>query len=391
MDFDLSAEEEVFRDEVRAFNAEHLPSVEERRKLGPGFIVDWWKRIREKRWVGFNWPKDCGGGGGTIMEQYVLKQEMLLANAPGLGRDYTGLGWVGPAIIQFGNDDQKRRYLPDILDSKSAWCTGYSEPGIGSDLAGLQCRAVRDGDAYVVNGQKIWISLAHAGTGIYTMVRTDPTAPKHDGITCLLIDLKTPGIEVRPIESFAGDHFAHLYNEVFFNDVRVSVADRVGEEGQGWDIICSALQRERSGIAEVNRHHKGLERLIELAKKSRIAGKPALENGDLRRRFSAFDARIEAARLNGLRSLTQQVKGSDSDSVASINKLHNCNLLVEMAETGMELLGGASPYIGNTEASLERGKWQVGALGWPTTVIGGGTPNIQKNIIAERMLDLPKD
>ena len=391
MDFDLTPEEEAFRDEVRAFNAKNLPSLEERRKLGPAFIPEWWKLIRERRWVGFNWPKDCGGGGGSIMEQYVLKQEMLAANAPALGRDYTGLGWVGPAIIQFGNQEQRERYLPDILDSKSAWCTGYSEPGIGSDLAGLQCRAVRDGDEYVVNGQKIWISLAHAGTGIYTMVRSDPSVPKHDGITCLLIDLKTPGIEVRPIESFAGDHFAHLYNEVFFNDVRVPVANRVGEEGQGWDIICSALQRERSGIAEVNRHHKALERLIELAKKSRIAGKPAIANGELRRRLSAFDARIEASRLNGLRSLTQQVKGSDRDSAASINKLHNCNLLVEMAETGMELLGGASPYVGDTEASAERGKWQVGALGWPTTVIGGGTPNIQKNIIAERMLDLPKD
>ncbi len=391
MDFDLTSEEEAFRDEVRAFNAENLPSVEERRKLGPGFIPEWWKLIRKKRWVGFNWPKECGGGGGTIMEQYILKQEMLAADAPALGRDYTGLGWVGPAIIQFGNDEQKERYLPDILDSKSAWCTGYSEPNIGSDLAGLQSRAVRDGDEYVVTGQKIWISLAHVGTGIYTMVRTDPDAPKHDGISCLLIDLSSPGIQVRPIESFAGDHFAHLYNEVFFDSVRVPAANRVGDEGQGWEIICSALQNERSGIAEVNRHHKALDRLIELAGHSRIAGKPALENGELRRRLAAFDARIEAARLNGLRSLTQQVRGANTQSDASLNKLHNCDLLVAMAETGMELLGGASPYLGDTEASLYRGKWQIGALGWPTTVIGGGTPNVQRNIIAERMLGLPKD
>ena len=131
VDFDLTQDEERFRDEVREFNAQHLPSTEERRKLGPGFLVEWWRLIREQRWVGFNWPKDCGGGGGTIMEQYVLKQEMLAANAPALGRDYTGLGWVGPAIIQFGNDEQKERYLPDILDSKTAWCTGYSEPNIG--------------------------------------------------------------------------------------------------------------------------------------------------------------------------------------------------------------------------------------------------------------------
>ena len=391
MDFDLTADEKRFRDEVRAFLAEHLPSVEERSKIGPAFFPEWWRKIREKRWVGFDWPKECGGGGGTIMEQYVLKQEMLAARAPGLGRDYTGLGWVGPAIIQFGNDEQKARYLPDILDSKSAWCTGYSEPGVGSDLAALECRAVLDGDEYVVNGQKTWTSMAHTGTGLYCMVRTDPEGPKHDGISCLLIDLSSPGIEVRPIESFAGDHFAHLYNDVFFRDVRVPVANRVGEEGEGWEIICSALQRERSGIAEVNRHHEALERLFKLAAQSSMAGRPALENAELRRRLAAFDARIEAARLNGLRSLTRQVHGENTQSDSSINKLHNCNLLVEMAETAMELLGGASPYTGDTEASLYKGRWQIGALGWPTTVIGGGTPNVQKNIIAERMLGLPKD
>ena len=166
---------------------------------------------------------------------------------------------------------------------------------------------------------------------------------------------------------------------------------RVGKEGEGWQIICSALQNERSGIAEVNRHHKALERLIDLANESQIAGKPAIEDAELRRSLSRFSATIEAARLNGLRTLTRQVRGELTQSDASINKLHNCNLLVAMAELGMELLGGASPYVGDTEASLYRGRWQVGALGWPTTVIGGGTPNIQKNIIAERLLGLPKD
>jgi alkylation response protein AidB-like acyl-CoA dehydrogenase len=243
----------------------------------------------------------------------------------------------------------------------------------------------------VVNGQKIWISLAHVGTGIYTMVRTNDEVEKHDGITCLLIDLKTPGIDVRPIKSFAGDHFAHLYNEVFFNDVRVPVANRVGEEGQGWEIICSALQNERSGIAEVNRHNEGLERLIKLAGRTRKAGKPAIENDELRRRFSSMDARIEACRLWGLRTLTKQVQGKSTSSDASLGKLHNCNLLVDMTETSMELLGGASNFVGDTEASVDKGRWQIGALGWPTTVVGGGTSNIQKNIIAERMLGLPKD
>jgi alkylation response protein AidB-like acyl-CoA dehydrogenase len=386
--FDLTPEEEEFRQEVRAFLAEHNPP---RHQRGPGEMVEWWKAVREERYVGFSWPRECGGGGGSVMEQFILKEEMLKAEAPMIGRDYTGLGWVGPAIIQFGSDAQKEKYLPEILDGRSAWCTGYSEPGVGSDLASLQCRAVREGDEYVVNGQKIWISLAHMATGIYCMVRTDFECEKFDGITCLLIPMDSPGIEVRPIKSFAGDHFADLYNEVFFTDVRVPVENRVGKEGEGWQIICSALQNERSGIAEVNRHHKALERLTELAGRSRISGKPALEDTELRRKLSRFSARIEAARLNGLRTLTRQVRGEPTQSDASINKLHNCNLLVSMAELGMELLGAASPYVGDTEASVDGGRWQVGALGWPTTVIGGGTPNIQKNIIAERMLGLPKD
>jgi alkylation response protein AidB-like acyl-CoA dehydrogenase len=388
MDFDFTPEEEAFRKEVRAFLAEHCPPKRER---DPASIGRWWKAVREKRYVGFSWPKQCGGGGGSVIEQFILKEEMLRAGAPAIGKDYTGLGWVGPAIIQYGNEEQKKRYLPDILDGKSAWCTGYSEPDVGSDLAALQCRAVRDGDDYVVNGQKIWISLAHIGTGLYCMVRTNTDVPKFDGITCLLIPLDTPGIEVRPIESFAGDHFAHLYNHVFFEDVRVPVENRVGKEGEGWAIICSALQNERSGIAEVNRHNQALERLIKLAGTSRIAGKPALENAGLRRKLAAFDARIEGARLNGLRTLTKQVRGQDTQSDASLNKLHNCNLLVAMADTAMELLGESSPYIGDSEPNIGRGRWQIGSLGWPTTVIGGGTPNIQRNIIAERILGLPKD
>jgi alkylation response protein AidB-like acyl-CoA dehydrogenase len=395
IELDLSEEEKAFREEVRAFLREHNTPIAERN--GKTF-KQWLKAVREKRYVGFSWPKEYGGYGGTIMQQFILKEEMLNANAPMLGTDYTGLGWVGPAVIQFGTEEQRQRFLPPILDSKTAWCTGYSEPGVGSDLAALQCRAVLNpaGTHYVVDGQKIWTSLAHIGTGIYCLVRTgnigDVTPEnKHEGITCLLIDLKSPGISVRPIKSFAGDHFADLYNEVFFDGVEVPVENRIGGEGEGWKIICSALQNERSGIAEVNRHHKALGRLIRLARKSTLNGKPALDNDEMRRRLSSFDARIEACRLLGLRALAKQVHGDASDSEASPGKMHNCHLLVAMADTAMELLGNSSPYLGDSEGNVDGGKWQVGSLGWPTTVIGGGTPNIQRNIIAERILGLPKD
>jgi len=389
MDFNLTAEEETFRGEVREFLAENFPPDEERE---PGFMGEWWKKIREKRWIGFSWPEEVTGGGASLMKQVILKEEMLAARAPMLGSDYTGLHWVGPAIIQFGSDKQKAEYIPEILDSRSIWCTGYSEPDVGSDLASLQCKAKRDGDEYIINGQKIWTSLAHFAQRIFLMVRTDTTGEsKHDGITCLLVPMDSPGIEVRPIKNMSTGGMAHMLNEVFFTDVRVPEKYRLGEEGQGWEIVCSALQSERSGITEVNRHATALEDLIDLAGRSLRNGKPALEDASVRRKLGSFEARIEAMRLNGIRALTSQLRGDLHQSQASINKLHNCDLLVEVSDLAMQLLGCSAPYVAGSEAAIDDGRWQVGSLSWPATVVGGGTPNIQKNIIAERFLGLPKD
>ena len=388
MDFDLTREEESFRDGVRAFLDENLPPPEER---DPGFILEWWKKIRDKRFIGFSWPEEVTGGGGNLMEQFILKEELSSRGAPMLGSDVTGLSWVGPAIIQFGTEEQKKQFIPDILDSKSVWCTGYSEPDIGSDLAGLQCRAVRDGDDYVVNGQKIWTSLAKQAKWIYNMVRPDPTKPKHDGITCLLIPMDTPGIEVRPIRNMSMTGMAEMFAEVFFTDVRVPANNRLGREGQGWEIICSALQNERSAISEVQRHSRVLEDLIDLAKRAQVNGQPAIEDASVRRRLASFETQIEALRLVGMRALTRQLKGQEHQSQASLTKLHNCNLLVEMSDFAAEIQGNSNQYMGGSEAAIDDGRWQSYTLSWPVTVVGGGTPNIQKNIIAERILGLPKD
>jgi alkylation response protein AidB-like acyl-CoA dehydrogenase len=380
MDFNLTPEEEAFRNEVRAFLDENLPV----RDMG-----EWNRKVREKRWVGFSWPTEVGGGGGSLMQQVILKEEMAKRKAPALGTCFMGLAWVGPAIIQYGTEEQKRRFIPEILDSKYQWCTGYSEPGSGSDLASLQCKGVREGDVYVVNGQKIWTSLAPFAKWIILLVRTDPNAAvKHEGITCLLVEMDAPGVEVRPIKSMNGSLF---FAEVFFNDVRVPVEQRLGDEGQGWEVTISALANERSGIAEIEGLLRKMEQLKELARSARKNGRPALEDTGVRRRIARLETRIEAMRYNGMRFLTKQLRGDPLGSETSINKLHRAELEIEFGEFGLELQGSAGPYAPGSETVVDGGRWQHAALSWPEVVIGGGTPNIQKNIIAERLLGLPKD
>jgi alkylation response protein AidB-like acyl-CoA dehydrogenase len=381
MDFDFTPEDEAFRAEVRKFLKQHLP-----KKQGFETLAEWQKQVRAKGWVGFAWPKEVGGGGGTIAQQVILKEEMAKAHAPALGSCFMGLAWVGPSILSYGTEEQKRKFIPDILDGSYQWCTGYSEPGSGSDLAALQTRAVRDGDDYVVNGQKIWTSIAMWSKWIILLVRTDASESKHEGITCVLVPMDSPGITVRPIKNMAG---GAMFAEVFFDQVRVPVANRLGDEGQGWQVTVSALAHERSSIAEVAGLQRSLEEIKTLAKQSKKNGKPAAKDPGVRLRIARADARIEAMRLNGLRFLTRQLKGENVGAETSVNKLQRAALEVELGELALEIEGGAG--VLDKDAAPEKGKWQRMALSWPEVVIGGGTPNIQKNIIAERILGLPKD
>jgi len=383
MDFNFTPEEESFRAEVRAFLDANLPKGANTND--PAFIAEWSRKVREKRWVGFSWPREVGGGGASIMQQVILKEEMAKRKAPSLGTCFMGLAWVGPAIIQYGTEAQKQRFIPDILDGKYQWCTGYSEPASGSDLASLNCKCVREGDTYVVNGQKIWTSIAMWSKWIILLVRTDPSpVSKHDGITCLLVPMDTKGITVRPIKNMSG---GSMFAEVFFDDVRVPVENRLGEEGQGWQVTVSALAHERSSIAEVEGLRRKLGELKELARKSRKNGRPALEDDGIRRRIARFEAKIEGMRFNGMRALTKQLKGEPLGAETSINKLLRAELEVQLGEIALEMQGSA----GHLERDVDGGRWQKFALSWPEVVIGGGTPNIQKNIIAERVLGLPKD
>ena len=381
MDFDFSPEDEAFRAEVRAFIAEHRPA--------PGDadgIAKWQRAVREKRWVGFSWPVEVGGGGGTISQQVILKDEMSKARAPALGSCFMGLAWVGPALIEYGTEEQKQRFIPDILDGRVQWCTGYSEPDSGSDLASLKCKGVREGDHYVVNGQKIWTSIAMWSQWIILLVRTSGDGTKHEGITCLLVPMDTDGIEVRPIRNMSG---GAMFAEVFFDDVRVPVENRLGAEGAGWKVTVSALAHERSSIAEVTGLQRTLGELEELARRCQKNGRPASEDAGIRRRIAQADTRVEAMRLNGLGSLTRQLNGTSLAGETSVNKLHRANLEIELGELALAIQGERGPLDG--AAAEQDGKWQRLALSWPEVVIGGGTPNIQRNIIAERILGLPKD
>jgi alkylation response protein AidB-like acyl-CoA dehydrogenase len=386
VDFRFTEEEERFRAEVRAFLDENLPPEAQR---DAAFQVEWQRKVRAKGWVGFSWPREVGGGGGGIAEQVILKEEMAKRRAPPLGSCFMGLAWVGPALIEFGSEAQKQRFIPDILDGSYQWCTGYSEPASGSDLASLQCRAVRDGDHYVVDGQKIWTSIAMWSKWMILLVRTDPRAEsKHDGITCLLVEMATPGITVRPIRNMAG---GAMFAEVFFDGVRVPAENRLGAEGEGWRVTVSALAHERSGIAEVTGLQRSLESIKALARRCTRHGRPAAEDPAIRRRIARADVRIEAMRLNGLRALTRQLRGEPLGSETSVNKLHRANLEIELGELALEIQGSRGSLAAGSDAVPDGGHWQRFALSWPEVVIGGGTPNIQKNIIAERILGLPKD
>jgi alkylation response protein AidB-like acyl-CoA dehydrogenase len=323
------------------------------------------------------------------MQQVILKEEMAKRRAPPLGTSFMGLAWVGPAIIQYGTEEQKQRYIPDILDGKVQWCTGYSEPGSGSDLASLQCKAVRGGNSYVVDGQKIWTSVAMWAKWMILLVRTGSEgASKHDGITCLLVEMQTPGISVRPIRNMSG---SSMFAEVFFDGVRVPVENRLGAEGEGWQVTVSALAFERSSISEVYGLGRQLDGIKELARSSSRNGRPASEDPAIRRRIASADLRIEAMRLSGMRFLTKQLRGEPLGSETSINKLLRAELEIELGELAVEIQGSRGTLMKGEGLVPDEGRWQRLALSWPEVVIGGGTPNIQRNIIAERVLGLPKD
>jgi acyl-CoA dehydrogenase len=396
MDFNDTAEQAEFRAEVRDWlrsNAKPLvgrPTVSRRLDATEGLAIakDWQLEKAAAGYACRHFPKEYGGQGRPVLESVIYEQEEDHFDVPS-GFFEIGLGMCAPVLMQYATEEQKQRFVPPILRAEEQWCTGYSEPGAGSDLASLQCRAERDGDHYVINGQKVWTSLAQWAQWMILLVRTDfSSGAKHKGITCLLVPMDTPGLSVKPIRTMNGES---PFAEVFFDNARVPVANRLGEEGQGWDVTKTALAHERSSIAEVTGLTHDLDDLKRLAKECRIEGRPAIESPHIRKRLAHLECTIEAMRLNGLRFLTRQLRGEPVGAETSVNKLLRAEAEVEIGKLACDIEGSYGQLVKGSPDAVERGKWQRHMVSWPAYVIGGGTPNIQKNVIAERILGLPHD
>ena len=398
MDLTFSPEELAFRDEVRAFLAGNLPA-EGRRKVLEGLEVSsddtvrWQQILYRHGWGGPNWPVEFGGTGWDPVRQYIFEEESAAAGAPRLLP--FGLKMVGPVIMRFGNAAQQKRFLPRILSAEDWWAQGYSEPGSGSDLASVKTRAERKGERYIVNGQKTWITLAQYANWIFCLVRTDPAAKKQAGISFLLIDMKTPGVTVRPIALLDG---SREVNEVWFEDVEVPVENRVGEENGGWTYAKFLLGHERTNIAGIGSSKRELARLKRIAAEERKNGRPLLLDPGFAARVAQVEIDLMALEITNLRVLSAEAERRAPGPEASLLKIKGTEIQQAISELMMHAVGPyALPF--RPEVRRERfsgasigpayaGTLAAGYLNLRKTSIYGGSNEIQKNIIAQTILGL---
>ena len=391
MDFDFTPDQEAFRKEVRAWLETNLPDdlrgkafassradVEEVRRLRA-----WQKTMAEAGYVGLDWPREFGGRGATIVEMVILYQEMARAESPQI-LNRGGVSMLGPTLMKYGTQAQQQRFLRKILTAEEIWCQGFSEPNAGSDLANLQTRAVRDGDHFVVNGQKVWTSMGHVADWGFFLVRTDPSAAKHKGISFLLVDMRTPGITVRPLRQMTGEA---EFNETFLDNVRVPAANLVGKENEGWSVAITTLAYERDLLTFI-RHislRNALHRLVKLVRERSRGADPII-----RQKVAALWIGEQVLQLNAYRSLTRILRGVAPGPEGSTSKLFWSHLDQELAQVATEVIGPASQLEGTAWAPDE-GQWEFYALLAQASGIRAGTTEILKNILGERVLGLPKD
>lgn len=373
----------AFRQEVRDWIHNDLSS-DERDFEGMGMpndanyerVMGVRKKLAAKGWAAPAWPKEYGGMGATVRQQAVFNEELSYNRVP--GPDFVGINYVGPTLMLYGTDDQKRRFLPKILSGEEKWCQGYSEPGSGSDLASLQTRAVLDGDEFVVNGQKIWTSGAHRADWVFLLVRTDPDAPKHRGISYLLADMRSPGITVRPLVNMAG---SHEFNEVFFEDLRIPRDQLVGDLNRGWYVGMATMDFERSALGSVAGNRRDLEDLVDEVRARREGVSPTVRSEIADRRIEVGVTGLLSQRILGI-----QEAGGVPNYEASIAKLFTTELNQRIARTATHVLGLDSQ--GPRTPLQER--WMHTYLRTVASTIAGGTSEIQRNIVATRGLGLPR-
>ena len=391
MDFRDTSEEAAFRAELREWFAANLPEGwtergPSRGRLDEKVSKEWSKRLSDAGYAGLTWPKEYGGAGAPYTHQAIFLEESARAETPDhIG--VIGLGMAGPTIIVHGTDEQKSAHLGKILSGEEVWCQGFSEPGSGSDLASLKTRAEIDGDDYVVNGQKVWSSFAHIADYCILLVRTDRDAPKHQGITYLLVDMHSPGVEVRPLKQITGDP---EFNEIFFSDVRVPRKNILGEENQGWKVAMTTLLHERGtlGFALTARLEVLVRKIVELAKEQRVNGHRAADDPILRDRIARQWVELQALKFTNYRALTSLVKTGVPGPEGSVAKLHWSESNQRLTKLALEIIGHASQL--DEDDGVWEGYWQYQQLRSRGNTIEAGTSEILRNIIAERVLGLPR-
>jgi alkylation response protein AidB-like acyl-CoA dehydrogenase len=398
LELQLNPEDAAFRDEVRDFIQENLPPELKRKteigqELDKEEVVRWHKILLEKGWAAPNWPKAYGGPGWSPLQKHIFDGELAAGSAPQAMP--FGLSMIGPLIIKFGSDEQKKRYLPRIVSGEDWWCQGYSEPGAGSDLASLKTKAVRDRGHYVVNGTKTWTTLAHFANMMFCLVRTSDTGKRQQGITFLLIDMTAPGITVRPIITMEG---GHEVNEVFFDDVRVPVENRIGEEDNGWTYAKVLLGFERTGIAGIGRSRNFLGKVREIAANEPMGEGTLHDDPDFRLKIAAVEVDLLALETVVMKVLAAEGAGKEVGPEASLLKIKATEIQQAISELLFEAIGNyAHPFV---PESMDAG-WNEDPIGpdyaaalapqyfnWRKRSIYGGTNEIQKNIIAKRVLGL---
>jgi alkylation response protein AidB-like acyl-CoA dehydrogenase len=397
VDFSLTAEQEAFRERVRSWLERNIPRGWARRAIGSSevprpeayqLLREWQRKLYDAGFIGLTWPKESGGQGLTFVEETLLHQEMALLKAPPI-LNILGVGMAGPTIIAYGTEEQKKRYPPRILSAEDIWCQGYSEPNAGSDLASLQTRAVKDGDHWIVNGQKVWTSLAHIADWMMLLARTDASAPKHKGITYFLLDMKLPGVTVKPLRQITGDA---EFNEVFFDNVRVHKSQVLGGVNNGWQVGLTTLMYERLalGFGLQVRLRIALDGLVDMARHVEKGGRPTTKDPILRQKIAQLWIETESLKYTGARAITKLLRGELPGPEASAGKMVWVDVHQRLQELAMEIEGPYAQLVAGSDRAIESGVWQYSFLRSRANSIEGGTTEIQKNIIGERVLGLPK-